>query len=182
VRQVAFGLPCLGEQDQWRRVRRLSREREVEQDEGIWIPVAHERGRVEHDPHDHHEALRQDVLGGAEEACRFLGRPTKPVGSERAVALLGHTTSVGDAQDSASLLPGERLSNERVLGECCNGDYSVPRNPNLVVDLEVRIRIRAVAASKRFQFGRHLSRRLDRPEDLVAGRELESETCHGGRA
>src|SRR5215210_9020197 len=70
---VARGLTRLREQNQWGRVGGLSREPEVEEDEGLGVPVVHERNGVERDPHNDDQGLADDVLRSPEKASRALG-------------------------------------------------------------------------------------------------------------
>ena len=60
---VAVGLAGLGEEDQRRRVGRLGREREVQQDERIRIPSEADRGGVDRDPQDDQDGLSDDEPG-----------------------------------------------------------------------------------------------------------------------
>src|SRR5919108_914072 len=90
---VTGGLPRLRQQDQRRGVRRLGREPEVQENERLRIPVAHERDGVEDDPRRHDDRLAEDVLRCAEEARRFLGTTAESVLAEGAV-LLVHARSV----------------------------------------------------------------------------------------
>src|SRR5262249_4563050 len=73
----------LREQDQRRCVRRLRREREVEQDERVRIEVDEDRVAVEGDPGDDDDRLREDVPRCAEEAREALGVAAEPVVAER---------------------------------------------------------------------------------------------------
>src|SRR6266536_1962019 len=104
---VPIGLPCLREQDQWRRVRRLRREGEVEQDERIGVPAQPGGDGVQRDPDDDDERLADEELRRAEEAREGLGSPTEGVAAERrgemhvrlveAKGVFGHGLSLSSA-------------------------------------------------------------------------------------
>ena len=100
---VPVGLARLGEQDERGRIGRLGREREVEEDERIRVPVGDDRERVERDPEDDRDRLPDDVLRRPEEPRRPLCPLAEPVGSERPVGLGGHahSTRVRAASDGA---------------------------------------------------------------------------------
>src|SRR5207237_6772531 len=80
---VAVGLAGLREQDQRRRICRLGREREVEEDERVLVEVNEDRVAVEDDPEDDDERLGRDVLRRPEETCEPLGYLAEPVVAER---------------------------------------------------------------------------------------------------
>src|SRR5437764_1034055 len=85
---VTVGLPRLCEQDQRRRVRGLGREREVEQDERIRIPVCYESHGVDRDPDDDDDRLPDDVLRCPEETRCFFRRTAEGILTKRTV--VGH--------------------------------------------------------------------------------------------
>src|SRR6266511_3456293 len=72
---VALLLPVLGQQDQWRRVRRLQRQGQGEQDErvGVEVQARHPGGHVPHDPKEHHHRLEHEVARGPKEAGDRFG-------------------------------------------------------------------------------------------------------------
>jgi hypothetical protein len=82
---VALGLPGLGEQDQRRGVGRLGREREVEQDEGVRVPMEADGGRVGGDPQRDDERLPDDEPRRAEGPGEALGEDAEAVVAERPV-------------------------------------------------------------------------------------------------
>ena len=92
---VAVGLARLGEQDQWRRVRGLRRERQVQQDERVRVPAQAERDGVDDDPGRDEHGLPDDELRCPEEACKALGEPAEGVVAERPVQALGDVTVAG---------------------------------------------------------------------------------------
>jgi len=96
---VAIGLPCLGEQDQRRRVGGLGRERKVEQDERVRIPLEGDRQRVERDPDQDDDRLAEDVLRRAEEARGLLGAAPEGVLAESAMMLGRHASRLRSAPD-----------------------------------------------------------------------------------
>ena len=76
---VPVVLPVLGEQDQRRRVGGLGGERQVEQDEGVRVPVLDQADGVEHDPPDDQDALADQEPAGAQEPGDPLGDPPEGV-------------------------------------------------------------------------------------------------------
>ncbi len=76
---VAVGLAVLGEEDHRRRVGRLGREGEVEEDERVRIPAEPGRGDVEGDPDDDQAGLDRQVAPGPEVAGHGLGPAAEAV-------------------------------------------------------------------------------------------------------
>jgi hypothetical protein len=83
VHLVALRLARLRQEDQWRRVRGLRRERQVEQDERVLVEVDEDLESVEHDLRHHHDGLRDDVPGRTEETSDRLSSPSERICAER---------------------------------------------------------------------------------------------------
>jgi hypothetical protein len=87
-RLVALRLTGLRQQDQRRRVGRLHREQQIQQDVRVRVEVDEQFVAVEEDPGDHQQRLADEVLGGAEEACNAFGKRPEAATAERAAVLL----------------------------------------------------------------------------------------------
>lgn len=70
---VAFALAVLAHHDDGRRVGRLGREDEVEQDEGVGIPVVEESHHVERHPQQHEDGLPDDEAPGTHAVGHPIG-------------------------------------------------------------------------------------------------------------
>ena len=86
VALVAVGLPGLREQDQRRRVSRLQREREIEQDERIDVELrpAHD---VDQDPDPHDDRLCYEKGRRSEETGEALRPRAEPVAAENRIEM-----------------------------------------------------------------------------------------------
>jgi len=69
---VPFGLARGGEQDQWSGLGGLGGERQIEQDERVWVPLKPEGDRVRADPQNDQNGLPDDEPRGAKEAREAL--------------------------------------------------------------------------------------------------------------
>src|SRR5581483_5767493 len=82
---VAFSLAGSGQQDQRGGVGRLGRERKIEQDERVGIPLKAEGGRVRGDPEHDHNGLADDEPWGAEKTREAFSGDPEAVVAERSV-------------------------------------------------------------------------------------------------
>ena len=112
---VALGLARLGQQNQGGRIGRLSREGQIEEDEGVGVPLEDEDPEgVEGDPGDHDQGLDDDEGGGAEDPGEALGRLPEAVRAEG--------TLIGTAVPA--------VVTERVAA---HGGGAIPRPPTLAM-------------------------------------------------
>jgi hypothetical protein len=89
---LAIGLACLGKQNEWRGVCSLSREQQVEQDEGVRVEcldvqLVDDDVPVAGDPQRHQDCLADDELRRAEESGEALSPLTETVIAERRLVI-----------------------------------------------------------------------------------------------
>ena len=117
LNSITFRLPRLREQDQRRCVRRLGGERQIQQDERIRVPMADKRYRVQENPDNDCERLRDDVLRRPEEARGGLGGPSEAITPEWSV-VIGHGRTYVVRDGSPPSAPPLQLLGCRLFGRC----------------------------------------------------------------